>query len=195
MAKQGEVEPRAVATGAELRAALLAASAWLGAQAERVDALNVFPVPDGDTGTNMSLTLRAAADALRRLPSGATAGEVAQASYRAAMLGARGNSGVILSQLMSGFASALKDAQAMGPRELAQALSEASQVAYAAVSRPVEGTILTVAREAARAATAAAGGGADLPTLLERTLVLVDGRPRRVRACTRCTRTLRKSST
>src|SRR5919206_2624415 len=122
------------ATGDQLRAALLTASSWLDSQAERINALNVFPVPDGDTGTNMSLTLRAAADALRSLRSGATAGEVAQASYRAAMLGARGNSGVILSQLLSGFASALKNAQAMGPHELAQALNEASEVAYAAVS-------------------------------------------------------------
>src|SRR5919201_4959767 len=159
------------ATGDQLRSALLTASSWLDQQAERINALNVFPVPDGDTGTNMSLTLRAAADALRDLPSSATAGEVAQASYRAAMLGARGNSGVILSQLLSGFASALKDAQEMGPRELAQALSEASDVAYAAVSRPVEGTILTVAREAARAANeAAAEPDADLVGVLERTL-------------------------
>ena len=130
------------ATGDQLRAALLTASSWLDSQAERINALNVFPVPDGDTGTNMSLTLRAAADALRSLRSGATAGEVAQASYRAAMLGARGNSGVILSQLMSGFASALKDAQEMGPRELAQALTEASEVAEAGASVVVAGSFV-----------------------------------------------------
>jgi DAK2 domain fusion protein YloV len=159
------------ATGDQLRAALLTASDWLDSQAERINALNVFPVPDGDTGTNMSLTLRAAADALKRLPGGATAGEVAQATYRAAMLGARGNSGVILSQLLSGFASALKDAQEMGPGELAAALRQASEVAYAAVSRPVEGTILTVAREAASAAEeAAAQPDSDVIAVLERTL-------------------------
>jgi DAK2 domain fusion protein YloV len=119
----------------------------------------------------MSLTLRAAADALQALPSGATASEVAQTAYRAAMLGARGNSGVILSQLMSGFATALKDAREMGPRELADALTQASQVGYAAVSRPVEGTILTVAREAARAAEqAAAEENPELIGVLERTL-------------------------
>jgi uncharacterized protein len=159
------------ATGDQLRAAVLTAANWLETQAERINALNVFPVPDGDTGTNMSLTLRAAADALKALPSGATAGAVAQTTYRAAMLGARGNSGVILSQLLSGFASALKDAQEMGPRDLAEALRRASEVAYAAVSRPVEGTILTVAREAARAAEeAAAQTDSDLVGVLERTL-------------------------
>src|SRR5919199_3588715 len=144
------------ATGDQLREALLTASSWLDSQAERINALNVFPVPDGDTGTNMSLTLKAAADAVRTLPSGATAGQIAQTTYRAAMLGARGNSGVILSQLLSGFAIALRGADEMGTRELAEALRRASEVAYAAVSRPVEGTILTVAREAARAAEAAA---------------------------------------
>jgi uncharacterized protein len=159
------------ATGDQLRAAVLTASDWLDSQAERINALNVFPVPDGDTGTNMSMTLRAAAEALQALPDGVTAGEVAHTTYRAAMLGARGNSGVILSQLLSGFARALKDAQEMGPRDLAEALAQASDVAYAAVSRPVEGTILTVAREAARAAhEAAAEPDADLVGVLERTL-------------------------
>src|SRR5947209_4202294 len=90
------------ATGNQLRAALLTAASWLESQAERINALNVFPVPDGDTGTNMSLTMRASADALRGMPDSASAGEVAQVAARAAMFGARGNSGVILSQLMSG---------------------------------------------------------------------------------------------
>src|SRR6266850_4362013 len=91
---------RTRASGADLRAALQSASAWLSANAERINALNVFPVPDGDTGTNMSLTLQAAADAIRGLPEDATVGQVARATYEAAMLGARGNSGVILSQLL-----------------------------------------------------------------------------------------------
>jgi uncharacterized protein len=167
MAREGEAQRTAVATGADLRAALLAASAWLGAQAERVDALNVFPVPDGDTGTNMSLTLRAAAEAVEPLPTSATAGEVAQAAYRAAMLGARGNSGVILSQLLRGFADALDGKQTMSARDLADALAAASESAYRAVSRPVEGTILTVARAVAEAARAPAETGADLATALE----------------------------
>ena len=158
------------ATGAELRSALLAASGWLDGQAERINALNVFPVPDGDTGTNMSLTLRAAADALRRAPDDLTAGEVARTTYEAAMLGARGNSGVILSQLLKGFAHALDGVADLGPHDLSRALAEASEVAYAAVSRPVEGTILSVARETARAAAAAADEGQDLPEVLRQTV-------------------------
>src|SRR5437764_4863240 len=98
---------RTRATGADLRAALAAAASWLNANAERINALNVFPVPDGDTGTNMSLTLQAAADSLSGLPDDSTVSHVARAAYEAAMLGARGNSGVILSQLLRGFSSAL----------------------------------------------------------------------------------------
>jgi DAK2 domain fusion protein YloV len=161
---------RTRATGADLRAALQSASTWLLANADRINALNVFPVPDGDTGTNMSLTLQAAAGALQRLGEDAPVSAVAHAGYEAAMLGARGNSGVILSQLLSGFAKALAGATELNAALLAAALGEASDVAYRGVSKPVEGTILTVAREVARAATDAANDGADLPGLLERTL-------------------------
>lgn len=143
-------------SGGRLRGAILAASAWLDGHAERVNGLNVFPVPDGDTGTNMSLTLQAAADAVRPLPGSATAAEVARVAYQAAMMGARGNSGVILSQLLRGFAQATNGKESLAPHDLAFALSEASRVAYRGVSRPVEGTILTVARKAAEAAEAAA---------------------------------------
>src|SRR5207248_4506409 len=143
---------RTRATGADLRAALQSASTWLLANAERVNALNVFPVPDGDTGTNMSMTLQAAADGLQRLGDDAPVSQVAHAAYMAAMLGARGNSGVILSQLLSGFAQALASETELTVGGLAAALQRASEVAYGAVSRPVEGTILTVAREAANAA-------------------------------------------
>src|SRR5579885_3631830 len=132
------------ATGGALRAALTAASSWLTANAERINALNVFPVPDGDTGTNMSMTLQASVEALRRLPEGAAVHEVARAAYEASMLSARGNSGVILSQLLRGFAEALADAAELTPADLAAGLVRASEVAYGAVSRPVEGTVLTV---------------------------------------------------
>src|SRR5215216_4696483 len=98
---------RTRATGADLRAALEAASAWLTANAERINALNVCPVPDGDTGTNMSMTLQAAVHGLQALEEDASVGQVARVAYQASMLGARGNSGVILSQLLSGFSSAL----------------------------------------------------------------------------------------
>src|SRR5581483_11094693 len=152
---------RTRATGADLRAAMASASAWLTANAERINALNVFPVPDGDTGTNMSMTLQAAVDGLERLGDDASVGTVARATYEAAMLGARGNSGVILSQLLRGFAEALTNADALTPEALAEALNQASEVAFRAVSKPVEGTILTVARAAGVAARAAAGSGAD----------------------------------
>ncbi len=161
---------RRLATGGDLRNALLTASGWLDVQADRINALNVFPVPDGDTGTNMSLTLRAAADALQRLPDGTGVGDVAKAAYQAAMMGARGNSGVILSQLLRGFAHALDGQRDLTPDLLGSALAEASQVAYRGVSRPVEGTILTVARRAAEAAQAAGKLGEDLRHVLEYTV-------------------------
>src|SRR5437868_361199 len=91
---------RTRATGADLRAALQAASTWLSANAERINALNVFPVPDGDTGTNMSMTLQAAVGELARLGDEVSVAQVVRGAYEAAMLGARGNSGVILSQLL-----------------------------------------------------------------------------------------------
>src|SRR5579884_4132103 len=161
---------RTQATGADLRQALLSASAWLDANAERINALNVFPVPDGDTGTNMSLTLQAAVEALKGLPEDVRVGQVAHTAYEAAMLGARGNSGVILSQLLRGFAERLADEDELTPTNLAGALVQASEVAYRGISRPVEGTILTVAREAGTAADQAAAMQANLAELLEQTL-------------------------
>jgi DAK2 domain fusion protein YloV len=157
---------RTRATGADLRAALKAASAWLSANAERVNALNVFPVPDGDTGTNMSMTLESAVDGLQRPGEAPPVSAIAHSAYEAAMLGARGNSGVILSQLLRGFAEALATSSDLTPNALAEALYQASEVAFRAVSKPVEGTILTVARAVGVAARASAGSGADLPDLL-----------------------------
>jgi DAK2 domain fusion protein YloV len=153
-----------------LRAALESSAAWLSANAERINALNVFPVPDGDTGTNMSMTLQVAVDSLRHLGDDVAVNEVARTAYDAAMLGARGNSGVILSQLLAGLAQALSEATELTPAALANALSVASDVAYRGVSRPVEGTILTVAREAAAAAEVGARLGVEFPELLERAL-------------------------
>src|SRR5690348_46735 len=158
---------RARATGADLRAALTVASTWLASNAERINALNVFPVPDGDTGTNMSMTLQAAVDDLSRLGDDVPVSQVARAAYEAAMLGARGNSGVILSQLLRGFSQALAEAQELTPELLKGALTRASESGYGAVSKPVEGTILTVAREAAAAAQPASG---DLRDVLETAL-------------------------
>src|SRR5947209_7774935 len=157
---------RTRATGADLRSALQSASTWLTANAERINALNVFPVPDGDTGTNMSMTLQAAVAELARLGEDVSVAQVARGAYEAAMLGARGNSGVILSQLLRGFADVLGSADVLTPDGLASALSQASEVAYRGVSKPTEGTILTVARQVGVAARAAAGAGADLPEVL-----------------------------
>jgi len=161
---------RTRATGADLRAAFVAASSWLDANAERINALNVFPVPDGDTGTNMSLTFQAAVQALRAMRDQATVAEVARAAYEAAMLGARGNSGVILSQLLRGFSQALFDAVELTPQGLADALTQASEMAYRGVSRPVEGTILTVARLAGSGAQTAAASANTLSAVLEAAL-------------------------
>src|SRR5437868_2940925 len=157
MTTQTAARDRTRATGADLRAAFESAAAWLSANADRINALNVFPVPDGDTGTNMSMTLQGAVDGLHELTDDSTASGVARAAYEAAMLGARGNSGVILSQLLRGFSEALSDSEDLTPNALAAALSIASEAAYRGVSRPVEGTILTVAREVGVAAKAAAG--------------------------------------
>src|SRR5438105_4210207 len=118
----------------------------------------------------MSMTLQAAVDGLQRLGDDAPVSQVARAAYEAAMLGARGNSGVILSQLLRGFSEALSDSDELTPAALAAALGQASEMAYRGVSRPVEGTILTVAREVGVAAKAALGSGADLPGLLEQVL-------------------------
>src|SRR3954447_10260736 len=117
---------RTRATGDDLRAALQLASGWLSANAERINALNVFPVPDGDTGTNMSMTLQAAVDGIKRLGDDVPVHDVARAAYEAAMLGARGNSGVILSQLLRGFSEALSGAEELTPRGLADAFERAS---------------------------------------------------------------------
>jgi uncharacterized protein len=160
---------RTRATGADLRAALQLAAAWLSANAERINALNVFPVPDGDTGTNMSMTLQEAVDRLQ-VDDNAPVSQVARSIAKAALESARGNSGVILSQLLSGFSAALAESIELTPLSLASALTSASDAAYRGVSHPVEGTILTVAREAASAATAAAGSGSDLPDVLRQTL-------------------------
>src|SRR5437762_8249579 len=148
--------------GPTLRAAFEAAAARLASEVPAVNALNVFPVPDGDTGTNMSLTLQATMRELaERNPSDVSG--VAQAMAHGALMGARGNSGVILSQILRGFARGLQGLETFNAKEWANALKEASAAAYKGVSRPVEGTILTVIREAAGAAVASARDGrADL---------------------------------
>ena len=141
--------------GALFKQALLGSLSWLAANQEEVNRLNVFPVPDGDTGTNMLLTLQSAVEDIK--DSKATEiSKIARLASHGSLMGARGNSGVILSQIFRGFARAVEGKSSLNPTELAGAFEEAANAAYRAVNRPTEGTILTVAREAGRAASAAA---------------------------------------
>lgn len=131
--------------GLLLRDMVMAGAALLEKNREAVDALNVFPVPDGDTGTNMSLTMQSA---IREVNSKEflRADEAAAALSKGALKGARGNSGVITSQLFRGFSKALKGVDKITPLQFAEALGKGAEVAYKAVMKPKEGTILTVAR-------------------------------------------------
>lgn len=116
---------------------------------ERVNALNVFPVPDGDTGTNMNLTLSSGVREMDKVSSPSRVGDLAEALSKGLLMGARGNSGVILSQLFRGFSKAVAGKETIDARELAEAFKKGVDMAYKAVMKPVEGTILTVSREAA----------------------------------------------
>lgn len=142
---------------------------WLENNRAHVNALNVFPVPDGDTGTNMLLTMQSAFNRIEKLDDmhvGRVAGQLAQG----ALMGARGNSGVILSQIWRGLASSLASKEVFDVNDLAQAFQSASDTAYKGVMRPVEGTILTVIREGAAEAIESARKSEDLRFLLERVL-------------------------
>jgi hypothetical protein len=130
-------------------------AAALEASRGRIDDLNVYPVPDGDTGTNLTMTVRAVQQALEQLDD-ADRERLAREIARAALMGARGNSGVILSQIVRGFADVVGDAQAIDSPTLARAFRSASDAAYRAVRNPVEGTMLTVIRELAEEAEARA---------------------------------------
>jgi DAK2 domain fusion protein YloV len=131
---------------------------WLRTNQQLVNSLNVFPVPDGDTGTNMVLTMQAAMDETEGV-SERSIGDIAHAIAHGALMGARGNSGVILSQLWRGFARTLDGQEMMDVETLAEALDEARETAYKGVVRPVEGTILTVSKDIALAAQEALDDG------------------------------------
>ncbi|MCR4401919.1 MAG: DAK2 domain-containing protein [Firmicutes bacterium] len=153
----------------DLARAIAAGTEWLGANKEFVNSLNVFPVPDGDTGTNMHLTLLSAVREAEKA-GGTTLSEVADAAAMGSLMGARGNSGVILSQLLRGFAKGVEGKAQLRAQDLAQALQSAAAMAYKAVMKPVEGTMLTVAREAARSATQGVRAGLDVLALAEKVL-------------------------
>jgi len=138
-------------TGQDFREMFACATAWLEKCASDVDALNVFPVPDGDTGTNMLLTMNSSMEEAYRAPDNSSSA-IAQALAKGALMGARGNSGVILSQILRGIAQGVTGKESLTGADFASALQEASVMAYKGLSNPVEGTILTVTKDAAAAA-------------------------------------------
>jgi hypothetical protein len=162
--------PRRSCDGAGFLAAFRSAVASLEASADEINALNVFPVPDGDTGTNMVATVRAALEEADRIGPGADAERVAQAVSFGSLMGARGNSGVITSQILAGMAHGLAGKRRFNGLDLAHALDAGTKMAYKAVAKPVEGTILTVIREASAAAIAAAERDNNVETVLAATV-------------------------
>jgi len=152
--------------GQDLKEMFSAATNWLEKSAPDIDALNVFPVPDGDCGTNMLLTMRSSMEEAGRVPSQSIS-VVAQAMAKGALMGARGNSGVILSQIWRGVAKSFDNKDIANGAELAEALAEASDTAYRGLSNPVEGTILTVLKDAAKAARDKATESTDVIGVLE----------------------------
>jgi DegV family protein with EDD domain len=159
--------------GPRLALAVYAAADWVAAGRDEINRINVFPVPDGDTGTNFSLTLRSVADALRALgdaPLPATARTMA----RAAVLGARGNSGMMLAHFLLGFADQLGERPSADAASVAAALRQGADRLYASLDDPREGTILSVARDAAAAAERAGVESPDLGELMRRMLAEAD---------------------
>ncbi|MGQ9492368.1 MAG: DAK2 domain-containing protein [Anaerolineae bacterium] len=155
--------------GHELKRLIESSTAWLEAHIDFIDSLNVYPVPDGDTGTNMYLTMQAALREISTVSENSITA-VTRALAHGALMGARGNSGVILSQIWRGIARYLDGKEQLTASEWAFALREGAATAYKGVMRPVEGTILTVVREAAEAATLAAAKRNDILYVLERTV-------------------------
>lgn len=154
-------------TGEDLKKSLVGSRDYLVLNKEMVNELNVFPVPDGDTGTNMGLTIISALKEAEHLDSFATVEEVSAAVSRGALMGARGNSGVILSQFFRGFAEGLKGKEVATIKDLAFAFKKASDVTYKAVMKPTEGTILTVGRELSDFAIKNAAKATDMRSFYE----------------------------
>ncbi|MGA7987529.1 MAG: DAK2 domain-containing protein [Candidatus Dormiibacterota bacterium] len=161
-------EPLREVGGEQVLSGLTAALSWLEANQQEINDLNVFPVPDGDTGSNMYLTLRSAVEEAGDAPEPSAVASVLAAAAHGSLMGARGNSGVILSQILRGFAQGVAQRSRVDARGVAVALNEASAVAYRAVMKPTEGTILTVVRDAAAAGNAAAAETDDIRVVLDR---------------------------
>src|SRR5260221_2541420 len=164
---------RRACDGPGLLGAFRAAVANLEAHVDEINALNVYPVPDGDTGSNMLATVRAALEEAE-LVAGQPAARIAAAISFGALMGARGNSGVITSQIFRGMAEGLGGKNRFNGLDLAHALSEGARTAYGAVAKPVEGTILTVIRESAAAAITAAECDPDIESVLGATVEAAD---------------------
>lgn len=162
-----EESPHLVTDGQDFKQLTKAALAWLQHHQAAINALNVYPVPDGDTGTNMVLTMQAAWDEIKDSRE-CNVGRMVHQMAHGALMGARGNSGVILSQIWRGFARSLDEKEVYRAQDLAEACQEATVTAYKGVVKPVEGTILTVSRAVADAATKAAKETDDLVRVLER---------------------------
>ena len=169
--RRQEVGPlgRTLLDAEDFARAISAGTEWLGANKELVNSLNVFPVPDGDTGTNMHLTLLAAVREIIKV-QGKTLSDIAEAVALGSLMGARGNSGVILSQLLRGFAKGVEGKTALDVAGLARGLQVAASMAYKAVMKPVEGTMLTVARQAARSAVECKRNNLDMVQAVEKIL-------------------------
>ena len=155
--------------GQELKQLFAASAAWLERHSAYINSLNVFPVPDGDSGTNMLLTMQAALKEVNSSPEH-SASAICAALSHGALLGARGNSGVILSQIIRGFARAIEKKEKISANDFAVAMVEGSRTAYKGVVKPVEGTILTVCREAADSAMVANAQSKDLRHVLTKTV-------------------------
>ncbi|ACL69766.1 DAK2 domain-containing protein [Halothermothrix orenii] len=155
--------------GKKFREMLYTALAWLKEQQSFIDSLNVFPVPDGDTGTNMYLTFLEAIKEVKKIETN-NVSEITSAMAKGALMGARGNSGVILSQLLRGFSQANEANSSLTATHLVKALRKASDVAYQGVLKPVEGTILTVSRKAAEGAELALENNLDINGIMENTV-------------------------
>ena len=158
--------PMLQVNGEQALAGLRAALAWLEANQQEINDLNVFPVPDGDTGSNMFLTMRSAVEEAQHAKQPDAVDSVMAAAAHGSLMGARGNSGVILSQIFRGLAQGVSGRPHVDAGGVARAFREASTVAYRAVMKPTEGTILTVMREAAEAAEAAAAESEDIRVVL-----------------------------
>lgn len=159
---EGRAPERSALTWRDLTRAFGHATRWLGVFVEEVNALNVYPVPDGDTGTNMHLTMQSVRRQLTEEAPRDMAGFAHAVAY-GSLLGARGNSGVILSQVLKGFADSVRTRTSVDGAGMAEALASGTAAAYAAVMKPVEGTILTVARAMSQAATEASEADPRLP--------------------------------